>query len=333
MSYESRISRMREQGVLTTEQAERLSRSLGGVQTDSERGSQRNASFWIAAGTMLALLLVIGFYFSASVSPERSQVTHVAVEIQDVRSSLNQPEEIGEMGTSLSKGISTVLLLMIPLLLLLLWVVFLHNSLVSKEEAVFASWAQVESNYQRRADLIPNILETVSKYMEFEKETLTDVVGERAKVMGASGSDRKRELSESDMLAFRKAVDQVSSSQAESASVMRGIKGAPTDQSVLEQLYQAQNAVGASMHRILALSENYPVLRSADQMLTLQAELEGSENRINVARMRFNEAASDFNAAIRRMPASLISSISGFQRKAYFKADDGAEKAVKVKFE
>lgn len=73
MSYESRISRMREQGVLTTEQAERLSRSLGGVQTDSERGSQRNASFWIAAGTMLALLLVIGFYFSASVSPERSQ--------------------------------------------------------------------------------------------------------------------------------------------------------------------------------------------------------------------------------------------------------------------
>ena len=84
---------------------------------------------------------------------------------------------------------------MIPLLLLLLWVVFLHNSLVSKEEAVFASWAQVESNYQRRADLIPNILETVSKYMEFEKETFTDVVGERAKVMGASGSDRKRELS------------------------------------------------------------------------------------------------------------------------------------------
>ena len=242
--------------------------------------------------------------------------------------SLNQAEEIGQMAKSLTGGISIALFVGIPLLALLIWFTTLYNGLVSKEEAVFESWAQVESNQQRRADLIPNILETVSRYMRFEHETLVDVISERSDAISG-----KEAFKEGDEDALRESIESLTEAQERSSAAMRDIKGAPQDDVQLEQLYQAQKALGASMHRILALAENYPVLRSAEQMQTLQAELEGSENRINVTRMRFNEAAARFNASIRRMPASLVASLGDFKRKAYFEADEGAEKVIAVEFD
>ena len=193
---------------------------------------------------------------------------------------------------------------------------------------MFESWAQGESNQQRRADLIPNILETVARYMRFEHKTLVDVVGERSDAIAG-----KEAFSREDEEKFHQSIESLTLAQKRSSEALQNIHGAPQDEAQLAQLDQAQQTLGASMHRILALAESYPVLRSAEQMQTLQAELEGSENRINVARMRFNETASAFNAAIRRMPASLVASLGGFKRKAYFEADDGADKVVPVVFD
>lgn len=228
------------------------------------------------------------------------------------------------MSKTLSGGISLTLFIVVPLMIALTWFVWLYNSLASSEEEVFEAWAQVESNYQRRADLIPNILESVSKYMKFEQETLTGVVRERSEAMN---------VDDQTVTQFEEAVEQMTKAQSDSSALMEKIADAPESEEVIEDLYAKQVALGQSMHRILALSENYPSLRSADQMLTLEAELEGSENRINIARMRFNEAASEFNASMRRMPMSMVASLGGFQRKAYFKSDEGANKAVKVNFE
>jgi LemA protein len=214
-------------------------------------------------------------------------------------------------------GLSAALFLGVPLLLILLWVIWIYNSLVSGEERVFEAWAQVEATYQRRTDLIPNVVEAVSDYMAYERETLGAVTGQR------TGGGEAVE-------ALRQAIDEISAAQEESARELGGISGAPLDDNALKRLEEAQAALGASMHRVLALSESYPALRASDQVLTLQAELEGTENRISVARMRFNEAASTFNAAIRRMPASLIASLGNFRRKAYFAADPGADRAPSV---
>jgi LemA protein len=320
MAYEERIARLLEQGVLTQVQAERLAKSLSETPREEETDSRRFAGrylFW----TLIAVLLLLALYIAVGTDSEPPQ-------IQDVRTSLNQPQEIGDMGKALTGGVSVALFVGIPLLALLIWFTWIYNGLVSREEAVLKAWAQVESNYQRRADLIPNILEAVQKYMHFEKETLTAVVGERAQAMAGRES-----FGERDAAAFRARVDEISKAQEDSAQAMKGIVGAPQDDTQLARLYAAQQKLGSAMHRILALSENYPVLRSADQMLALQAELEGSENRINVARMRFNEAAAEFNASMRRMPASLVASTGGFKRKAYFQADTGANKAVQVEFE
>jgi LemA protein len=319
MAYEERIARLQEQGVLTQAQAERLANSLS-EKPREERDSRRPAGQYLL-WTVVTGLLLLALYAAVGTDSGPPQ-------IQDVRTTLNQPQEIGDMGKALTGGLSVALFVGIPLLALLIWFTWIYNSLVSREEEVLKAWAQVESNYQRRADLIPNILETVQKYMRFEKETLAGVVGERAKAMTGRES-----FGEQDAAAFRATVEEISKAQEASAAEMKGIVGAPQDEAQLARLYAAQQQLGSAMHRILAISENYPVLRSADQMLTLQAELEGSENRINVARMRFNEAAAEFNASMRRMPASLVASTGGFTRKAYFQADTGTNKAVKLEFE
>ena len=226
------------------------------------------------------------------------------------------------MGNSIQSGFSLALIVIVPLLLVIVWVAWLYNALVTKEEAVFEHWAQVESNYQRRADLIPNILEAVSDYMRFEKETLGTIVGQRSEPQATIPPEIVEEL--------REMIDSISAAQEESSDVLGGIRGAPIDDNGLKRLAEAQSALGTSMHGVLALSENYPQLQSSDQVLALQAELEGTENRINVARMRFNEAASEFNSAIRRMPTSVIASAGDFRRKAYFRSDVGSDQPVDV---
>ncbi len=317
VSYENRIERLRQLGVLSSDQAGRLAKSL--ARKTVEVSAHPRVRGWILEAVGMLVIAVTGILINLYIAPPSVPSINT---IQDVRQALNQPEEIGQMSNTLSSGISLTLFIVVPLILVLTWFVWLYNSLVSSEEKVFEAWAQVESSYQRRADLIPNMLETVSKYMQYEKETLGDVVEKRSEAIAGNAETQMRD-----------AIESVTKAQEESSALLQGIERAPESEDALEALYAQQTALGSSMKRLLAVSENYPNLRSADQMLTLQAELEGSENRINVARIRFNEAAAAFNTSMRRMPSSMIASLGGFKRKAYFQSDEGANKAVKLRFE
>lgn len=216
------------------------------------------------------------------------------------------------MNRNFSGLLAIAVLLIVPLLM---WM-WLHNSLVSKEETVFEAWAQTESNLKRRADLIPALVETVSRYLRHEAETLTTVTEQRG---GASLAGALDEL-----IAAQKASTEIASRNGEA------IVESEAD---LAALFAAQQRVGQRMNSFLAVAENYPELRSADQFLELQAQLEGTENRINVARMRFNEAVSAYNASIRKLPASLVASVGGFGRKAYFQADAEAHEKPQLAFD
>lgn len=217
------------------------------------------------------------------------------------------------MSRTLSTLTSTALLLL-PLVLIIAAFAWLYNGIVNKEERVYEAWSQVESNLQRRSDLIPNLVETVSRYMRHERETLTDVVEQRA--------DGLNPLSEA---LDRLIADQQRASEQNGAEL--------DDDAALARLAQAQSVLGGSVRHLVAVAENYPSLRSGDQFLSLQAQLEGTENRINVARMEFNQAVGDYNSAIRRLPGTLIAGMANFRRKAYFETGDGAGAPVQVDFD
>jgi LemA protein len=174
-----------------------------------------------------------------------------------------------------------------------------YNSMVSLEEGVESSWAQVENVYQRRADLIPNLVETVKGAANFEKETLTNVIEARAKATQIQAS-----LS-SDVV---------------------------NDPQAFQKFQQAQGALSGALSRLLVTVERYPDLKANQNYLTLQSQLEGTENRIAVERKHYNDAARAFNTKIRRFPASIIANLTGLQKKQYFQADEGSEEAPKVKF-
>ncbi|TNE31597.1 MAG: LemA family protein [Alphaproteobacteria bacterium] len=207
------------------------------------------------------------------------------------------------------------LILVLPVIVSAFYFMQIHNGLVAKEESVLQSWAQVESNYQRRADLIPNLVSTVKGFMKQEHDVLLAVTKERSKTAE-----------------LEKAVEDLLANHKEATDLTENAKARLGDDDYMKQLAMAQMMVGKNVQRIFGLVENYPQLRSAENMLALQYQLEGTENRINVARMQFNEEVGEFNAAIRKIPASLVAGMGGFQRKAYFKADEGAAKAVKVQF-
>jgi len=172
-----------------------------------------------------------------------------------------------------------------------------YNSLVSLDEQVTASWAQVQNVYQRRADLIPNLVATVEGAADFERGTLTDVIEARAK-------------------ATQITVDE---------SIV-------DDPQKLAAFQAAQGELSGALSRLLVAVERYPDLKANQNFLSLQSQLEGTENRIAVERRRFNEAAQTFNARIRRMPTALVARLAGFARKAYFEADAGAQKPPEVNF-
>jgi LemA protein len=233
--------------------------------------------------------------------------------IQDVASDLNQVGATGEMSNGV-KGLASLALISLPLILPLLWLAWLYNGIVGKEEQVFAAWAQVESNYQRRRDLIPNLIRAVSRYLDHERGTLVEVTEERSTTLRSLGA----------------ALDEVAAAQKEAD---RQAEVRPEAQAALERLAAAQAAVDRSLGRFFALAENYPDLRAGDQFLELQAQLEGTENRINVARIQFNQRVEEFNGAIRQLPGSLLARLGDFRRKAYFQASDGAASAVEVRFD
>lgn len=190
---------------------------------------------------------------------------------------------------------STIIILVI-LAVILLWGVTAYNNLVSKEENVNQQWSNVETQYQRRADLIPNLVSTVKGYASHESETLQGVVEARSKAtqITVSGSD----LTPEKMAEYQK----------------------------------AQGAVSAALGKLLAIAENYPDLKANQNFLELQAQLEGSDNRISVARINYNNAAKDFNTTIRRFPNNILAGICGFDKCTYFEAAEGAEQAPQVEF-
>jgi len=172
-----------------------------------------------------------------------------------------------------------------------------YNGFVTAEQGVNEKWAQVQNVYQRRADLIPNLVETVKGFAAQEKTVLEAVTQARA---SASGIKATPELL-NDPVAFKKFQD-------------------------------AQNQLGGALSRLLVTVERYPELKSNQNFLALQSQLEGTENRITVERMRFNEAVRDYNTKIKLMPGALVAGIMGFKEKVFFEAAPGSETAPKVKF-
>jgi LemA protein len=240
-------------------------------------------------------------------------VTGGPPEIQDVASDLNQVGATGEMNGGL-KGLINLMLVSVPLVVPLLWLAWLYNDLVGKEEQVFGAWAQVESNYQRRGDLLPNLVRSVARYLEHERSTLAEITDERSAALRPLGA----------------ALDEVAAAQQQAEE---HAQAAPEAQAAMERLAAAQATVDRSLGRFFALAENYPDLRAADQFLELQAQLEGTENRLNVARIQFNQRVEDFNGAIRQLPGSLLARLGDFRRKSYFQAEEGAPAAAEIRFD
>ncbi len=196
----------------------------------------------------------------------------------------------------MKKGLIIAIVVAAVLLGGFIWVKGAYNSMVTADEGVSAAWAQVENVYQRRADLIPNLVATVKGYAEHEATTLEDVTAARAR-------------------ATQVVVD-------------------PTDLEPEEiaRFNKAQGELSSALGRLLMITENYPDLKANQNFRDLQAQLEGTENRIATERMKFNEAARSYNTLIRRFPDNIIASMFDFEKKGYFEAQEGAETAPKVEF-
>ena len=197
----------------------------------------------------------------------------------------------------MKRGYVVLIVIVAVVLVLFFWIKGMYNSMVSRDEAVSQAWAQVENVYQRRADLIPNLVATVKGYTEHESSTLEAVVNARAKATQAT-------------------VDPSSLSEEE-----------------LTRFMSAQNELGTAIGRLLVSVERYPDLKANQNFLELQAQLEGTENRIAVERKKFNEAARSYNVAIRRFPNNIFAGMFGFEKKGYFEAAEGAEQVPEVSFE
>ena len=177
-----------------------------------------------------------------------------------------------------------------------MWLVSAYNGMVTAEEGVQSAWSQVENVYQRRMDLIPNLVNTVKGYASHEAETLEGIVNARSK-------------------ATQVTVDPENLTPEQ-----------------LQKFNEAQGELSGALGKLLAITEAYPDLKANQNFLELQAQLEGTENRIATERKKFNESAMGYNTLIRRFPNSIIASIFGFEKKGYFEAQEGAENAPKVEF-
>jgi LemA protein len=194
---------------------------------------------------------------------------------------------------------STIILLSIlgGFVLILLWGVGAYNRLVGLSESTESQWANVQSAYQRRADLIPNLVSTVKGYADFEKSTLTDVIEARSKATSV----------------------QISADNL-------------TPEKVAE-FQKAQGELKGALSRLLVSVERYPDLKANQNFLALQSQLEGTENRINVERDRFNEQVRTYNSSVKRIPTSLVAAVGGFEARGYFEAETEAQDAPEVSFE
>ena len=173
-----------------------------------------------------------------------------------------------------------------------------YNTLVTMQESVTSAWSQVENQYQRRSDLIPNLVKTVQGAADFEKSVLTEVTDARSRV-------GQMKLSAEDL----------------------------SDPQKFEQFQKAQDQLSSALSRLLVVSENYPQLKTNESFLQLQSQLEGTENRISVERKRFDETVQTYNTEVRSFPALIMAKIFGFKEKEYFKSTAGSDKAPDVNFD
>ena len=194
------------------------------------------------------------------------------------------------------KSIVTIVIIAVVVLVIYLWFKSGYNAMVEKQETVQAQWAQVENVYQRRADLIPNLVATVKGYAQHEQGTLTAVIEARSKATGIT------------------------------------IDPSNITPEQLAQFQEAQDQLSGALSRLLVSIERYPDLKANENFMALQAQLEGTENRITVERQKFNETAKDYNQYIRKFPRNIIASMFDFEKVGYFKAQAGAETAPKVEF-
>lgn len=194
------------------------------------------------------------------------------------------------------KKTTTIIIIVALLAAVAFWLVGKYNAMVTADENVKTAWSQVENQYQRRSDLIPNLVATIKGYAAHESQVLESVVEARAK-------------------ATQVVVDPINATPEQLAAFQA-----------------AQGELSQALGRLLAVTENYPDLKANQNFLELQAQLEGTENRIAVARNAFNEAAKAYNVLIRRFPGNIVASMFGFTQKAYFEAEPGADKAPVVAF-
>lgn len=171
-----------------------------------------------------------------------------------------------------------------------------YNSIVRQEEQVQEQWAQVETQYQRRADLIPNLVNTVRGYADFEQETLREVIEARSQATSVNVNEEN------------------------------------LTPEAIQQFQQAQQGLSSALSRLMVVVERYPDLKASQQFQQLQVQLEGTENRIAVARRNFNQTVQDYNSHIRQFPTNMIAGMYGFERKGYFEAAEGAERVPEVQF-
>lgn len=189
-----------------------------------------------------------------------------------------------------------LIITIVVIALVALWGISSYNGLVSMDENVSNQWANVETQYQRRSDLIPNLVNTVKGYAKHESQTLEAVMAARSQ-------------------ATQVKIDPSNCTPQQLAAYQK-----------------AQGDVTTALGKLLAITENYPDLKATDNFKMLQDQLEGTENRINVARKDFNDSAKEYNTSLRRFPRNIIASMFGFEKRNYFEAEAGAEKAPKVEF-
>ena len=197
----------------------------------------------------------------------------------------------------MSKGLIIILVIIGALILIVGWGTGIYNDLVSKDQGVKTAWSQVENQYQRRLDLIPNLVETVKGFAKQEKEVLNGVTEARASV-----------------------------------GQMKVTPEMLNNPQAFQQFQQSQDGLSSALSRLMVVVEKYPELKSNQNFLELQSQLEGTENRIAVERRNFNETAKEYNTKIRQFPANMIANFGGFREAQYFQSAAGADKAPQVKF-
>lgn len=196
----------------------------------------------------------------------------------------------------MKKSLGTGGIIIAVLVLVLIWGISAYNQLVGSEESVSKAWSQVENVYQRRLDLIPNLIKTVQGAADYEKSTLQAVIEARSKA----------------------------------SSIQLNAENMSQEQ--LQAFTQAQDELGSAVSRLMLTIERYPELKANQNFLELQSQLEGTENRITVERQKYNQVVGNFNTQVRRFPKNIIASMFGFEKKAYFEASAGAEQAPAVDF-